>query len=199
MELFTYRVTHFGQTRFNVKFSVLTLIFTALLLAPLTVLHAAEDGLPPTLAPLLKRTCFECHDDKTAEGGLDLVGLPFELHDHATRGRWIRIHDRIEKGEEAWRADFTRPIAGGPLSVGFDRFFGIAASLDMVPYTFIEDDHVAVVPTLTNDFPMIIARTNGATRRGPAAAGFEAEAVLPVLIRSRAAIWRSVSARTGWC
>ncbi len=89
--------------------------------------------------------------------------------------------DRIEKGEEAWRADFTRPIAGGPISVGFDRFFGIAASLDMVPYTFIEDDHVAVVPTLTNDFPMIIARTNGATRRGPAAAGFEAEAVLPAL------------------
>ncbi len=120
MELFTYRVTHFGQTRFNVKFSVLTLIFTALLLAPLAVLHAAEDGLPPTLAPLLKRTCFECHDEKTAEGGLDLVGLPFELHDHATRGRWIRIHDRIEKGEmppqdedlpQAQRAELVKHLA----------------------------------------------------------------------------------------
>src|SRR5438874_8593138 len=38
--------------------------------------------------------------------------------------------------------DFTRPIRNGPTQVGFDYYFGISASLDMVPYTFIEGDQV---------------------------------------------------------
>ena len=40
-----------------------------------------------------------------------------------------------------------KPIANGPNAVGFDYYFGIAASLDMVPYTFIENDRVTAVPT----------------------------------------------------
>ena len=54
--------------------------------------------------------------------------------------------DRIEKGPEGWNVDFTQPIGDGPPSVGFDYYFGIAASLDMVPYTFIENDRVTVGP-----------------------------------------------------
>ncbi len=33
------------------------------------------------------------------KGGLDLTALSFDLKDHATRERWIRIYDRVEKGE----------------------------------------------------------------------------------------------------
>ncbi|MDX1333247.1 MAG: sulfatase-like hydrolase/transferase, partial [Robiginitalea sp.] len=36
--------------------------------------------------------------------------------------------------------DFSQPITGGPLEVGFDYFFGIAASLDIPPYVYIEND-----------------------------------------------------------
>ncbi|MDW8078878.1 MAG: arylsulfatase [Thermoguttaceae bacterium] len=43
--------------------------------------------------------------------------------------------------------DYTKPITEGPLTVGFDYFFGIAASLDMAPYCYIENDRVTAIPT----------------------------------------------------
>ena len=89
--------------------------------------------------------------------------------------------DSIEKGEAGWRVDFTRPIRNGPNQVGFDYYFGISASLDMVPYTFIEDDRVTAIPTVDKAFPMMLGRSGGMTRKGPAAANFEATDVLPTL------------------
>lgn len=91
--------------------------------------------------------------------------------------------DTIEQGRDGWRVDFAQPIRRGPNSVGFDHFFGIAASLDMVPYTYIENDRVTSLPVGDKAFPMMSGRTNGATRRGPAAADFEAVDVLPTLTR----------------
>jgi arylsulfatase A-like enzyme len=38
--------------------------------------------------------------------------------------------------------DYSKPLSPGPNDVGFDYFFGIPASLDMPPYTFVEDDRV---------------------------------------------------------
>ena len=90
--------------------------------------------------------------------------------------------DNIEKGEAAWQVDFTQPISHGPITLGFDYFFGIAASLDMVPYTFIENDRVTQLPTLDRAFPLMFGRTNRLTRRGPGAPDFEATAVLPTLV-----------------
>lgn len=49
--------------------------------------------------PQIEQRCIECHDKDTTKGGLDLTSLPFDLKDPATRDRWIRIHDRVEKGE----------------------------------------------------------------------------------------------------
>jgi len=107
--------------------------------------------------------------------------------------------DNIEKGPEARHVDFTRPIANGPNSVGFDYYFGISASLDMVPYTFIENDRVTVVPTEDKAFPMMLGKNDGLTRRGPGAAGFEATDVLPTLTRKAVEYiaGRAVSARSG--
>ncbi|MFN7922439.1 MAG: DUF1588 domain-containing protein [Bryobacteraceae bacterium] len=52
------------------------------------------------LAPVqVEKYCSGCHSGKTAQGGLDLTALPFDLASRATRDRWARIHDRIEKGE----------------------------------------------------------------------------------------------------
>jgi arylsulfatase A-like enzyme len=42
--------------------------------------------------------------------------------------------------------DYTEPFSGGPLALGFDRFFGIAGSLDMPPYTFLSQDSTVGVP-----------------------------------------------------
>lgn len=61
--------------------------------------HAVRAAMPVKLAPLIERSCLDCHDTETAKGSLDLTALPFELEDSSTRERWIRIHDRIEKGE----------------------------------------------------------------------------------------------------
>jgi arylsulfatase A len=94
-----------------------------------------------------------------------------------------RFTDAIEQGADGWNVDFARPIAGGPNSVGFDEYFGISGSLDMVPYTFIEDDRVTAIPTVDKQFPLMHGRDGGATRQGPAAADFEAHDVLPALTR----------------
>ena len=45
------------------------------------------------------------------------------------------------KGVEE-QIDFTAPIQLGPHQLGFDYFFGTAASWDMAPYAFIENDHL---------------------------------------------------------
>lgn len=129
----------------------------------------------------------------------DRVTLPRFLQQHgyhtACLGKWhlgfdwplmpgaVGFTDTIEKGADAWRVDFKQPIRRGPTAFGFDEFFGIAGSLDMVPYVFIANDRVTAVPTIDRAFPMMIGRTNAQTRRGPGIAGFEAEEVLPILTR----------------
>ncbi len=89
--------------------------------------------------------------------------------------------DDIEQGRDGWRVDYRQPFRNGPQRVGFDRFFGISASLDMVPYTFLDNDRVSAMPTVDKDFPMMLGREDGRTRRGPAAVDFEADQVLPTL------------------
>lgn len=86
----------------------------------------------------------------------------------------------IESREQVWNVDFSRPYANGPNAVGFDDYFGIAASLDMVPYTFLKNDRATIVPTVDKAFPMMIGR-KPMTRRGPAAENFDAADVLPKL------------------
>jgi arylsulfatase A-like enzyme len=87
----------------------------------------------------------------------------------------------IETPEQVWNVDFAKPIANGPTSLGFNYYFGISASLDMVPYTFLENDRVSVLPTVEKTFPMMLGRAGGQTRKGPAAPQFEAADVLPEL------------------
>ena len=40
------------------------------------------------------------------------------------------------------KTDYSKPLTPGPNSVGFDYFFGIAASLDMPPYVYIENERI---------------------------------------------------------
>jgi len=94
----------------------------------------------------------------------------------------VEFKDEIEKGEAGWQVDYEQPFERGPTALGFDYFFGISASLDMVPYTFLENDRVLAQPTIDASFPMMLGRNpQQTTRRGPAAAGFDADQVLPSL------------------
>ncbi len=79
-------------------------------------------------------------------------------------------------GEE--ETDYSQPLRPGPLDVGFDYFFGIPASLDMIPYVYVENDHVVELPTET-----IEEKREGGVfwRGGPIAPNFDFEEVLPTL------------------
>ncbi len=93
----------------------------------------------------------------------------------------------IETAGQVDSVDFGQPIQNGPNSVGFDYYYGISASLDMVPYTFIENDHVKAAPTEKMSFPMTLGREEKKTTRvGPGAPGFSAIDVLPALAKKAA-------------
>ncbi len=87
----------------------------------------------------------------------------------------------IESPDQVWNVDFSKPILNGPNSVGFDYYYGISASLDMVPYTYIENDHVAALPDEEGEFLMMEGKEGRFTRKGPRAASFDAANVLPDL------------------
>ena len=52
-----------------------------------------------------------------------------------------------EERIDGFEVDYSQALGGGPLELGFDRFWGISGSLDMPPYCFLEDDHSFSIPT----------------------------------------------------
>ena len=44
-------------------------------------------------------------------------------------------------------ADYSQPLTGGPVDTGFDRYFGMHASLDLPPYFYIRDRRPVMAPT----------------------------------------------------
>lgn len=70
--------------------------------------------------------------------------------------------------------DFAGTITDGPLQHGFQRYFGVSASLDMAPYVFIRDSGFTMLPTLSQPrvaFPHFV-------RQGPRSRDFEIDKVL---------------------
>jgi arylsulfatase A len=56
--------------------------------------------------------------------------------------------DRTEPPRPGHDVDFTKPFTGGPTAVGFDRYFGISASLNMSPFCYLEGDRPLHLPVL---------------------------------------------------
>jgi hypothetical protein len=54
---------------------------------------------PSRLETFFERHCYSCHSGKTPEAGLDLAVLARDVSDPATLRRFVRIHDRIARGE----------------------------------------------------------------------------------------------------
>jgi arylsulfatase A len=138
-----------------------------------------------TIASLLKKQGYHTAAVGKWHLGMDWVKLP---------GKDVTALS-IETPAQVRNVDYTQPFANGPLAVGFDRYFGIAASLDMVPYTFLENDRVTIQPTLDRTFPLHPGY-DPQCRVGPAAPGFEVEHVLPEFTR-QAVRYIEDRARTG--
>ena len=51
------------------------------------------------LRSFVEMHCVDCHSGAEAEAELDLMALPLELSEVATRQRWITVHDRVANGE----------------------------------------------------------------------------------------------------
>lgn len=100
--------------------------------------------------------------------------------------QWTRSDGTMEsedRGSGGFRGgeniDFAKPLTSGPLTVGFDHFFGISASLDMPPYAWIVQDRCDPPPTTaatTNRDGLFMNQTAGAA--DPA---FKLDQVLPRL------------------
>ena len=130
------------------------------------------DGTSPHLidpARLTVPALLKQHGYDTAVIGKWHLGM-----DWVPKAPTTKPFDDVGHSAQAWGVDYTKPIANGPNALGFDYYFGIAASLDMPPFTFIENDHVTALPTVAKQW---------GRRKGPAAPDFEAVDVLPALVR----------------
>ena len=132
-----------------------------------------EDGRM-TVASMLKKQVYHTAMVGKWHLGMDWVKLP---------GKSV-TELNIETADQVNNVDYTKPISNTPTAVGFDSYFGISASLDMVPYCFIQNDHVTANPTESIKLAMNAAGKKDAfTRAGPGAPGFTAEGVLPTFTK----------------
>ncbi len=109
-------------------------------------------------------------------------------HDRMTVASLLKKHGYRTGGVGKWHlglgdedpTDYAKPLSAGPHTVGFDYYFGIPASLDMVPYLYFENDRVVEQPTETVDEK----REGGVFWRGGAIApNFTFEGVLPTFTK----------------
>jgi arylsulfatase A-like enzyme len=131
----------------------------------------------PTLASFLKS-----HGYATACFGKWHLGMQWTRRDGApeTQDREPKVH----RGGE--HIDCTQPVPGGPLTIGFDTYFGISASLDMAPFCWIDGDRCSPAPdTEFSDAKQELFRTHSP---GVGHSEFRLEDVSPTL-KQRAVGW----------
>ncbi len=126
----------------------------------------------------LKEGVLWGYDPALIEEGRMTIGNLLQRNGYqtATIGKW-----HLGLGDKEV-TDYSQALIPGPVSQGFDYFYGIPASLDMVPYVYIENDHVVAQATNTIKGSEK-ARHGGAGywREGAAAPEFKHVEVLPTI------------------
>jgi arylsulfatase A-like enzyme len=77
-----------------------------------------------------------------------------------------------------WREVFSKPIAGGPTTRGFDEYFGTDVP-NWPPYCFIENDRTVGIPSEL--LPAELFKGHLASLQGPALKDWKLEPILPAL------------------
>jgi len=73
---------------------------TLCLLAATAVATAAETSVPrAAVADFLEFHCYDCHGDGMKKGGLALDGLADGLNDPEAHATWVKVFDRVRRGE----------------------------------------------------------------------------------------------------
>lgn len=80
---------------------------------------------------------------RTAAIGKWHLGLDWQTSD----GKPLRESDKDGWNTDGFDVDYSKGFAGGPTEVGFESWYGIAGSLDMPPYCYLEDSGVPTIPT----------------------------------------------------
>jgi hypothetical protein len=66
---------------------------------PTTPAVVGSPDYQKTIRPFLESQCFECHDDTTQKGGLELDNLPADFSKPMIQQTWIDIFDKVAAGE----------------------------------------------------------------------------------------------------
>ena len=86
------------------------------------------------------------------------------------------------------KTDYSKSLRPGPLTCGFDYFFGLPASLDMPPYLYFENDRVIEAATI--DDPGNHEPRGVSWRPGLRAAHFDIPHVLPTVTTKASEVLR---------
>ena len=143
----------------------------------------------------LQRGVLNGYSDKLIEDGRMTVASYLRDRGYfpACVGKWHLGMTWPRRGPGPEDVDFSRPIVGGPTSVGFDYYFGISASLDMPPYVYIENDRATAEP----DHETANDDEKAFWRAGPTAPDFRHEEVLPRCSENVCRIIAAQAAATG--
>ncbi|WP_299098261.1 arylsulfatase [uncultured Winogradskyella sp.] len=106
----------------------------------------------------------------------------------AIRNKAVTEKEKAKHGKkdvEIWPAhayDWGKSIPNGPLSIGFDSYFG-DGTINFPPYTWIENDKVTEVPTRTLQHPKedFALEGNWELRPGPAVEDWDFYKILPTV------------------
>ncbi|MBL7009159.1 MAG: arylsulfatase [Planctomycetes bacterium] len=107
----------------------------------------------------------------------------------AVVGKWHLGLGRFDPERPGLQTDFSRPLASGPRSIGFEQVFVLPASLDIPPYLYVDGDRAREpADTLVRGSELRRMGGGGFWRSGPAEAGFQHDQSLP-LFTERALSW----------